>query len=262
MHGTVYIADAVNWDSSLNRGLVSWWRALPDQQRGNVFRDLTGRNHGALTNAPTWTGALGRPGGHGSLYADGFANPSQHVAASATTLSAYTFGLWAKLSGSVSASLALMQNHTLYARPSFDTFRVQFNGGAFPTQDSTVIPSSNVWYQITVTYAGTSAGDTKLYLYGQDITAGTTVAIPAPNTTGITFPRGGAFAGQIMHLDDVFLYSRALSASEVTALYQDSLRGNPETLNWHRPRRFAPEQAGGGGATAFPWHYYQQLMAG
>jgi hypothetical protein len=32
------------------------------------------------------------------------------------------------------------------------------------------------------------------------------------------------------------VFNRALSASEVSALYQESLAGYPTTLNWLRPR--------------------------
>jgi hypothetical protein len=61
----------VNPLAPLNRGLVGWWLNLPSRGKGNTVFDLCGKYHGTLTNGPTWSGALGRPGGFGAVTFDG-----------------------------------------------------------------------------------------------------------------------------------------------------------------------------------------------
>src|SRR3990167_9254519 len=71
MIGPLYYGDLVNRSCQLNSGLVSWLMAVPWYMSGPRFIDIFGKNHGTLTNGPTWQGAMGRPGGNGSLNFDG-----------------------------------------------------------------------------------------------------------------------------------------------------------------------------------------------
>lgn len=77
----------------------------------------------------------------------------------------------------------------------------------------------------------------------------------AASTNGIgailalgTYFRAG-FLGFKGDLDDYRVYSRALSAAEVAALYRDSRQGYPNTLNWIDYSRYAVQAAA---ATANP----------
>src|SRR5688572_2591053 len=72
MQGYLLPGDAVNRASPLNRGLVSWYMVLPNRigGGGNTLRDLCRRNHGTLTNGPTWSGSRA-PGAFGSISLDG-----------------------------------------------------------------------------------------------------------------------------------------------------------------------------------------------
>jgi hypothetical protein len=63
----------------------------------------------------------------------------------------------------------------------------------------------------------------------------------AVSISSITSPtRSAYFNGQI---DDVLIFSRALSAPEVRDLYLDSLAGHPRMLNWNPG--YAPSYSSG-----------------
>lgn len=66
--GPIIYGDAVNRRHPLNRGIVGWWPGLPGMSGGPRLLDIDGRNHGTLTNGPTWV-----PGadGFGALSFDG-----------------------------------------------------------------------------------------------------------------------------------------------------------------------------------------------
>lgn len=58
----IIYGDPVAWDHPLNRGLVSWWLPLPGRGAGFTLHDIAGKNHGTLTNGPTWAAGLGAGG--------------------------------------------------------------------------------------------------------------------------------------------------------------------------------------------------------
>jgi hypothetical protein len=66
--GIIDTRNPIEWRHPLNRGLVSWWLPFGPWQGGGTLRDLARRNHGTLTNGPTW--AAGRDG-FGAVKFDG-----------------------------------------------------------------------------------------------------------------------------------------------------------------------------------------------
>ena len=74
----INLADPVNRQHPLNRGLVAWWMALPGLTGGSTLVDLMGRHHGTLTHAApaqAWAGTS-RLGGWGAL---DFSGGAEHV---------------------------------------------------------------------------------------------------------------------------------------------------------------------------------------
>jgi hypothetical protein len=90
--------------------------------------------------------------------------------------------------------------------------------------------SANTWYHIVGTYDGT---DLKVYVNGIEDNSTSASVIPENNTNnvhiGSTTAASSFFDGKI---DDVRIYNRALTATDVTSLYEHapgSIRYNDET---------------------------------
>lgn len=260
MHETVCIGDAVNWESSLNRGLVSWWLALPDQQRGNVFRDLCGRNHGTLTNGPTWQGARGRPGGFGSLELDGSNDYVSVPTTSAITsiTDKFTVAFWVRptVTGDADRRYVAIGGSNITIRYGFASVAfTTVNISGVGVTDFSSGMSINNWWHLVLVYDGAAYS---LYVNGQQ--KGSTAdsgnvdwSFAADTILGAASGGSNPMAG---NMDDFMLFNVAQNPVQ---LYRESLAGYPNTLNWTRRPAYVEQ---GGGAAAFPWHYYQQLMAG
>jgi hypothetical protein len=233
-------AQPVNYNSPLNRGLVSWWLAGPNACGfgSGIWRDLAKRNNGTLTNGPTWSGQS-HPGGWGSLSFDGTddaaTTPAVVIGATGTIVA------WVNRRGD-GPGLEIFWSH---GADSSDTrLRFDADAGAFSvslgstwngqaTGDSF---TSGEWAHVAMTWVATG-GAAFVYWNGKE-TLTTAVSHAFPSTQVLTFGDYGAGGGHEFngYLDGLQFYNRALSASEVSALYQESLAGHPTTLNWLRPR--------------------------
>lgn len=243
--GTVCIGDAINWDSSLNRGLVSWWIALPDQQRGNVFRDLTLRNNGVLTNGPTWQGPLGRPGGYGSLnfvaassqYAD-IGNPNSLVISTGNaTLSALVKasvsagdGTGILSFGNAVVTRLLCIEQTTMGLPRLELY----DGTNNPFTTGTSVISDLGWCLVT---GVRDSGTLRIYVNGAEEGNAVDTAVNVSGGASQIWTIGRRMDARYFsgNIDHVQVWNRALSPAEVRAVYLESRAGNPLTLNRVRP---------------------------
>lgn len=252
--GFVPVGDAVNWSSPLNRGLVSWWMALPDQPRGNILRDLCGKHPGTLTSGPTVQGPRGRRGGFGStgfggdnIYVEvpnhARLNPAQFTAAcwvrtdDATTRQVF-FGKGTGGGGAATAWWLEIQSNQLLTLVTSDVTSIYIAGGAL---------ISGVWHHVAVTFDGVTV---RLYLDGVQVAstalAGSLVSPTDPIRMGEALT-GGFGLGLTGSMADCTFFSRPLSAAEIYARRQDSIRGYPTTLNWQYPPLYMlTEEVGGG----------------
>lgn len=233
----------VNKSHPLAKGLVSWWMVSPfghpSFRGGNYLFDLMGKNRGTLTNGPTWQGALGRPGGHGSLKFDGV---DDYVDATTSLTEDFSFACWCErptggLKGwpwVIGFADGLLVN-------ADGTLRVVFNtvGGDYSSTET--IPSGQISH-VLVTRAGTAA---TTYLNGKSVATG---VVSATSWTG-AYTRFGQrgdgaeyYAGS---LDGLARWSRALSASEVFQFYEEQLRGCPNLLNIRSRTSWFLNAAGG-----------------
>ena len=196
-------------------GLVGWWKL--NEGTGLTTIDSSGRgNTGTLQNSPTWVnGIRGK-----ALSFDGV---SQYVSAGADTLP----------SGSASRTLSGWIYITQYANYNIGFDYGGGGGGAvfgFYLNGSTLnfwgngndintgyTINLNQWYNIVITYDGTNVG---MYVNGAEIL--TPTPPPAPlntGTSGMLIGRsynGDQYPGLV---DDVRVYNRVLTASDVYALY-------------------------------------------
>ena len=219
----------------LNRGRVSWWLTLPHLSGTGRWFDIVGNNHGTLTsmaNANNGWRPTYRPGGWGAVQFDGSA---AYVASSTTYAGNFTLAAWFRASvvngsyqclmgkggpsGLMEGKLYLWSNNALCV----------YTGSASALVGNTVI-TAGVWHRV---YAVVSGGSSCfMYLDGRLDVAGSVSSGSSPYSFQIGKDPAGAdqyFGGQV---DDVSIWSRALSAAEVKADYDLSRRGYPGVLNF------------------------------
>lgn len=232
--GSLDLGQPINWASPLNRGLVSRWQVINQgaYSGGARLLDLAGKNHGTLTNGPVWQGAMGRPGGFGSLKFDGSDDRVD------TSLSFneqfYTVANWEYVPSGTSGFRVQFENLYQFSHYRDGTgFNLALgNGSLWLTFPSCGTVSTNVWTHFASTYDGATI---KGYINGLEVSS--TPYSRSYYASAQVTKIGAAGSNSALSdgfLDDLRLYSVAKSASEISAIYQDSRRGYPETLNWQR----------------------------
>ena len=247
----------VNPDAPLNRGLVSWWLAGKGPYWGGPkFLDLCGKNHGTLTNGPTWRGALGRPGGHGSLLFDGSDDYVTVPVAAETPLPTTLLASFHKLSGGSAAPVVFTHN----TATSNNGYRMQIFGGnlaltfgGIALYDSGLAVSNGTWYRAAITISGAS-GTANFYLASGATISTSSTGVGTPSGAPDSYRIGDLIGADLFngYIDNVKHYSRALSATEVAAEIQASLTGYQQELNYYRRQYIFDVGAGGGGGVAVP----------
>jgi hypothetical protein len=256
----------VRTDEPLNRGLTSWWMQLPNRLGGGGtrFRDLCGRNHGTLTNTPTWVGPIGRAGGYGS---HSYVSASSQYIATGITSSLTTFSMCAWFNSNAYGAtnrdifgkdVASPRGWTLHTVNNI--IRLESNGTG--SHDGTTTLVTNTWYHVWFVSNGTTLWG---YLNGKLEVGPITVTLS--NNNGAQLDIGRRPFTSFNHywsgyIDDVRLYnSRAVSATEALAIYQDSRLGSPRTLNRVRHRPYSETDAAGAAPTT-DYHYLTLLGVG
>lgn len=250
MHGSIYISDSIDWSCQLNSGLRHRWQSLPDQQRGNVCRDLCQRVHGTLVNAPSWAGPLGRPGGFGALRFVAASSQRVDLGDLPSHAGAFWKSIWVR--GTPSGT-------QVFYGPSDATWWIGFSSGAISWNGSITTAGTyndGAWHHVIV-----SRDASVLTIYVDGISR-------ASGAMGSTVTNGGVSIGSFGtvgfyfdgELDDArHADGFALGDNGAWAAYDDARRGSPLTLNWLRLAMAVGEA--GAAASAFPWHYYQQMQA-
>ena len=272
-----YLPEPVNLNHPLARGLVAWWLVVPGLDGGSNWYDLVGQNHGALTNMTTsgggWRGTT-RPGGLGHVLFDG---SNDYVAISPVS-GEHTFTAWA-------FPLVVTGTHTVFdlsLQPvlsgDWDALGIQSSkiytyAGSYFTGNTTLSP--NAWVHLAVTL---SNGNGVLYVNGVPdgtFTGASSWDSFSWHSASLGAARTTATPSQVWsgNLDDVRVYSRALSASEVGECYNNSRCGYPGLLNQTRatyqfwPNTYTEVMSGGAGtagsaivSTAYNEPLFQQVF--
>ena len=232
VNNVINYAQPINWNSPLNRGLISWWMVLPRWRGGLTWRDLRGRNHGTLTNmapATDWVVST-RRGGLGALDFDGV---NDNVLASYTPAAIpLTLTAWGRTSSSSNqAHINLSSSSGTYAGLAITSLGIysyinQSASGSI-VANSTGTATSGAW---TMAAAVFQSGSFAAYRDGANKgTAANGYSPSIPNVYIGSFNNSSAFFnGQ---LDCIRVYNRALSDAEIFALYLEDMLGNPTTLN-------------------------------
>lgn len=268
MHGRALDLDRPVSDHPLNYGLIGWWAAMPfgPYMGGARLLDLLGLTHGTLTNGPAWAGSMGRTGGRGSVSFDG---TNDYALATLPLLSMpVTIMCWARpnttLAGNGSAVSVvngdLSQYCTLSFRTTSDATRVwaltRTAGPTFAQAATSTSYAPAAWNHVAGVF--TSSTSRAAFLNGGNKGTDTTSNNPGGFVNGYVGTLNNVSSFFPGSVDDVRVYTRALSDAEVFAAYEQSLKGHPDTLRWMTRRAwFLGDTGGGGGAT-----YALTAMAG
>jgi hypothetical protein len=234
----------LNTYAPLNKGLVGKWICLPGQMGGIYWYDLLGKNKGTLTNITSgygWNNSVLRPGGWGAMrFSSGvsnyiaIANSPKLDFTSAYTISAWlyppslrdyeTIAVRGNSSGASDIEIYIAggtpgQGLTIiHNRSNGGTVSLGHSNGGSPA-GPTGNPPAATWTLLTITYDGSSV---KIYYNGAYYNYKTLLP-PLATTKGWYFgylPVVADYSNQ--SLDDIAIYNRALSATEVSELYQAS----------------------------------------
>ncbi len=215
-----------------DRGLAGYWAF--DEGSGTNAGDSSGNNNsGTLTNGPTWqSGANCKI--KGCLSFSAALNTSVLLPNSLKLTGAHTLLMWVKRTGSEEAQTVFggqgLGSHKggivlTYYNPNGRYYYDILNGvpTRFAAVESLASTDSN-WNFIAATWDGTSAaGSMKLYTNGilRNSTAGSPTALDWTESPTVQIGNSGGWSGYNFtgSLDDVRLYNRALTTTEIQAIY-------------------------------------------
>ncbi len=240
----INLASPVNREHPLNRELVSWWLPLPLRGVGSQLLDIAGKNHGTLTNSPTWSPYTN--GFYGHTFVSASAQYIEMGAASAPNAVAF----WLRIDTS-SNTACVYAGMDVYDSTFYTWSCFMFNGtlyfggngaGAFVTEAIT----TGRWDHYVI---NRSDVDGVCRVYKNGAVLGT--AASTSTSSGVTrMAKAGAayFSGGVRELTQ---WSRPLLAPEVWQLYQESKQGYPNLLR-RLPLRGKAPAAPPGGYVPFP----------
>lgn len=263
MQDAINLGYPVNWAAPLNRGLVRWWLALPGQNRAPTIRDLRRSTQLTLTGGVAST-PFGRPGGYGSWIFDGVNDYASSAATiDLSTVTKITLAFWLYFNSYANTDKLFLESttdynvnrHAILIDPDnsvgsrFDFSLLATTPGGY-NGVSITRPSAATWHHYVVTVDRDAGAQqfTNCWVDGKSVTLTQQDTNTANgnfgNFTWYWMTRAGASLWAGGRWDDFRLYSRLLNASEAIALFKESSRGNPTTLNWlERPLLVAEQEA-------------------
>ena len=235
-------------------GLWAWWPMT--EGGGMIVRDVVRGLHGTLNTSVFW----GVDGPTDGIASPCMINTNQtgEITLGVCTLplgSNFTLSLWIKPTSGWDS-----ENNPLFGAFAFGRFYLTagLSGGnaysvrgAISNNENCYQSAANIvahgsWYHLAYVRSGVTAAGNRLYVNGVEManTLTPTTAVDATATTYYLNANQGAWSTR-SRSQDWRLYSRALSPTEVWALYDPRTRGDLYTVP--AVRRFAPAT----GATAY-----------
>ncbi|MFA6552511.1 MAG: LamG domain-containing protein [Candidatus Paceibacterota bacterium] len=223
---------------SLRKGLVGWWTFDANKMVNNIVDSSGNGNTGYLQlgtsgNRATSTAKVAGKIGQG-LKLDGV-DDSVKLANTINFSGGYTISSWVYEAGMSANGNSIINSWgggaggAGNAAWSFDVSSLDkiaikhyntTNGTITFTSSSTVVPRKK-WQHLVAVYTGGSTG-TNIYLYlnGILVNSGTMTAVPQTSTLP-SYIGGSAGSGTFLigFIDDLRIYNRALSATEIKKLY-------------------------------------------
>lgn len=237
----VDLFNPVNRQHPLAQGLVAWWLCVPGIDGGKFWYDLTGFNHGTLTNmdsASGWRPAF-NPGAFGNMLFDGTddyvsigtnaaLNLTGNCAIAAWILTSNT-GANKYIAASSNSGITAIQ--IAFRKTTADKLQLLHNSGT--TLTGTAALSTNIWYHAGVQrYGSTGSWTLETWLNGKSDNSSSTANNPEAQST-FSIGRPGAANQQYWQgrIDCVMVYNRRLASSEWAWIYNNTRTGFPGLLN-------------------------------
>jgi prepilin-type N-terminal cleavage/methylation domain-containing protein len=207
------------------QGLVGYWTF--DEGTGTIAYDYSGNgNNGTLVNGPTWT--TGKVGGALSFDGiDDLVNVSDTDSLDLTNKGAISFWLYVPSWGSNYAPIIMKGTPSLgWCSNAYNPFHIfnhyTANYIPFSMCSATAInyvvisprPSTGIWHFYVYTFDGSYL---KAYLDGVMVSSVTQTISMKVDSNPVRIGGGNVYFGGT--IDDVRIYNRALSDSEIKALY-------------------------------------------
>ncbi len=264
----INMASPVNWANSLNNELRLWLLVMPGTNSGSRWMDLTdpgpSGNHGTLNNMGNedWIGSF-RPGGWGGLDFDGSNDDVQVTASQAiNNLFPMTWNLWVQKRTFPQNTTRLMNKGTgdgfVFRNAGAQTNTVKFERSHTGANELVLVGPDEMIFtgvptMLTITWdGGTAASGAHIYQDGLEVASyqETNNASGTPDDdSGTNLFIAESSAGGVNHdgfMDDIRVWARALTATEVFQYYNLSKVGYPGLLNTFK-RRFVVAAAPGAG---------------
>ncbi len=218
-------------NADLTTGLVGSYPL--DEGAGSTATDMSGSGHdGTLYNGVTWISQGAKGGG---VNVNGTTDTRIELGTwnPAAGTGQMSLGMWIRWSGGGGTYQGLVGKRDTWpdttmfqfqVRPeSNGTFRIETGTTAIISPDGTLAPLIGEWAHVAATFDGTTA---RLYLNGEQVASGAFALNSAGSGSnmGIGCVTGGGtgysgntevFSGDI---DDVYIYNRALSETEILSL--------------------------------------------
>ena len=254
MPRTLRTSNPVRRGHPLNQGRIAWWITLPHTQGTTTWFDIVGTNHASLVgmgNATNGWRPTHRPGGFGHLVTDGSAGyllntnlPSSGNMAFAAWV-VRGAGRTASGYGSIAGheTLPAASDWYFYFNPSnvlsIDIPYVLANAAVGGT-----VSDTTSWHQVGFTRSGTTGSwSYSIFLDGKVTATATTTSNPvlSPFYLSLASSFSGAVGAatnfQQLAIDDASVWfgnpiATANPAAFAALHYDQSIRGNPDTLNY------------------------------
>jgi hypothetical protein len=213
--------------ADITSNLIAWWKF--DDGHGTNAADSAGTNTGTLSNSPVWIqGRLGD-----ALQFNG-SNQSVTTAGNEALGTAFTISCWFNETSDTGNIQALIGNKNSGAASGWTFFlntfntsdhRIYFearNGTGEDAKTNAAVFNNGVWYHVAVVVSdSTSSQISAIYLNGVSQTLAANTLNSGFNATAA--PRIGEFTSGNFpmsgDIDDVRIYTRALSAADIQQLY-------------------------------------------
>lgn len=229
----LFLLTTIPVSADVTDGLVGWWKL--NEGSGTSAVDSSGQgNTGTLTNGPTWVSGKRAQAVSFDGSDDYIQLPAQLIAIGNT----FTFTAWIYFTGSLTTRYTVFGQENAASAFMFEvgqgpgsagTGRVgSLYSGQVDADSVSGVLLVNTWTHIAYTKNGTGATST-IYINGRSVGLATNIGLTYSNSSGTKAIGRRSAASQVFSgsIDDVRLYNRVLTETEIKAIY---MAGTPAAV--------------------------------